>query len=67
MTREERARKRRERWGSGAIAAGQNDALDLAFWQRATPEELLAAVWEMAKLAWSLEHPDGRSSCMSFG
>jgi hypothetical protein len=59
MTREERARHRREQWRGGVATSGENDRLERAFWAEATTEELLTAVWEMAKLAWSVEHPDG--------
>lgn len=69
-TFEERAEARRRGWSGGRVDRRQSLAADVEFWQAATPEERVAAVWAMVEEAWTLEGHDGtppRLSRSAFG
>jgi hypothetical protein len=54
-----RADQRRRLWSGGVMTPAQHGALEARFWNGASGEQLLAAVWEMATEQWYREHPDG--------
>src|SRR5690606_38518572 len=56
-SRAERARERRRSWAGGKVTQEQHENLEQEFWSRATSDQRLAAVWQLAQQVWTHEHP----------
>jgi hypothetical protein len=51
-----RAARRRAEWTGGVARSFQDmDAIDLAFWQRMTPEQRVRAMWSLVEDSLALE------------